>query len=95
MLILDLGQHDLILGRKWFELYDIWIDPRNRRLIWPNERSLFDEAKMNTDLVVDRRALMKPPPNPAHQADANRRDKATEEEDKQIQILKRNPTDTP
>jgi hypothetical protein len=44
MLILDLGNHDLILGRKWLELHDIWMDIRNRCLIWPNERSLADKA---------------------------------------------------
>ena len=35
MLVLDLGSHDLILGRKWFTHFDIWLDVRNQRLLWP------------------------------------------------------------
>ena len=38
MLIANLGQHDLIIGRKWLEENDIWLDVRNRRMIWPDER---------------------------------------------------------
>lgn len=37
MLIANLGQHDMILGRKWCEQHDIWLDVRNRRLVWPRE----------------------------------------------------------
>ena len=33
MLILDLGSHDLILGRKWFSHFDVWLDVRKRRLL--------------------------------------------------------------
>jgi hypothetical protein len=37
MLILDLGSHNLILGRKWISHHDIWLDVRNRRLLWPDQ----------------------------------------------------------
>jgi hypothetical protein len=37
MLILDLGNHDLILGRKWLSYFDVWLDVRNQRLLWPNQ----------------------------------------------------------
>ena len=37
LLILDLGSHDLILGRKWFDYFRILLDVHNRRLHWPVE----------------------------------------------------------
>ena len=33
MLIADLGQHNLIVGRKWLEKHDVWLDSANRCLI--------------------------------------------------------------
>lgn len=39
-LILDLGQHDIIVGRRWLAEKDVWMDVRNRRLVWPNERTM-------------------------------------------------------
>ena len=40
MLILDLGSHDVILGRKWFTQFDIWLDVRNQRLLWPRDNHI-------------------------------------------------------
>ena len=37
MLVLDLGNHDLILGRKWLSYFDIWLDVQNQRLLWPDQ----------------------------------------------------------
>src|SRR5450432_1896332 len=37
LLILDLGSHDLILGRKWFDYFNVLIDCRQRCLQWPSE----------------------------------------------------------
>ena len=34
-LVLDLGNHDLILGLKWFEYYNVKLDLCHRRLEWP------------------------------------------------------------
>ena len=34
-LITDLGHHNAILGRKWLSHLDLWLDVRNRQLIWP------------------------------------------------------------
>jgi hypothetical protein len=92
MLILDLGQQDLILGRKWFEEHDIWMDIKNRRLIWPEERSLEDRTQLNHELVIARKDLKKRTPNPLHQEDVACRDQAMAREDRviqKIQILKR------
>jgi hypothetical protein len=35
-LITDLGNYDIILGRKWLAYLDLWLDVRNRQLIWPS-----------------------------------------------------------
>jgi len=34
-LVLDLGQHDVIIGRKWMAQHGVMCDPRNGRLVWP------------------------------------------------------------
>jgi hypothetical protein len=36
-IILNLGTHDAILGRKWFEYFHVNPDVARRRLIWPKE----------------------------------------------------------
>ena len=36
MLIVGLGEHDMILGRRWFADTGVLIDCKNRRLIWPD-----------------------------------------------------------
>ncbi len=92
MVIVDLGQHDLILGRKWFALHDIWLDVKNQRLIWPDGRSPEDRVKLNHELVVKKKDLMKPSPNSLYQKDADRRNQAMDQEDRMnppISILKR------
>ena len=39
MLIVGLGEHDMILGRKWFAETGVLIDCKNRCLIWPEGAS--------------------------------------------------------
>ena len=39
MLIVGLGDHDMILGRKWFAETGVLVDCKNRRLIWPNTKT--------------------------------------------------------
>jgi len=36
-LIVDIGGHDMIIGRKWFSYFNIHLDIRKRRLLWPPE----------------------------------------------------------
>ncbi|OJD25418.1 hypothetical protein ACJ73_03208 [Blastomyces percursus] len=38
-LILDTGKQDLIVGRKFLEQHDIWLDVWNHRMIWPDDRA--------------------------------------------------------
>jgi hypothetical protein len=33
LLVIDLGHHDVILGRKWLAYLDLWLDVWNRQLI--------------------------------------------------------------
>ncbi|OJD23554.1 hypothetical protein ACJ73_05087, partial [Blastomyces percursus] len=37
-LVLDTGKQDLIVGRKFLEQHDIWLDVRNHQMIWPDDR---------------------------------------------------------
>jgi hypothetical protein len=43
LLIADLGNHEIILGRKWLAEQDIWLDVKNR---WPNERSPEEQMRL-------------------------------------------------
>jgi transposase InsO family protein len=79
MLILDLGNHDIILGRKWFTQFDIWLDVRNRRLIWPEQRP--EHLSFAKELTTTRDILRSQPLNPIYQADIEKRDKAFAKED--------------
>ncbi|EED22558.1 conserved hypothetical protein [Talaromyces stipitatus ATCC 10500] len=42
-LIVNLGKHDVILGRMWFAKHNILVDCAKKRLLWPEEVSLKDE----------------------------------------------------
>jgi transposase InsO family protein len=78
MLITDLGEHDLILGRMWFEKYGVLPDCKKRRLIWPEEQSLRDEVTIQMPTVLPRSILQRPKPDSQHQEDADRRDQLIE-----------------
>jgi len=88
-LVTDLGNHDVILGRKWLACLDIWLDVRNRQLIWPT--TLPPTPSFIKEITVDITTLLRTVTNPIHQADANRRDQAFEDAIRcgKIQILKR------
>lgn len=81
MLIADLGRHDLILGRMWFEKYGALIDCKYRRLIWPKEASLQDEVVTKLQTPIPKQILQRPRNNRQHQLDANRRDRNFERND--------------
>lgn len=71
-LITDLGSHDAILGREWLAHLNLWLDVRNRRLIWPDD--LPPSPSFIKQTTVDIKTLQGPTINLAHQADATRRD---------------------
>jgi hypothetical protein len=88
-LVTDLGHHNAILGRKWLACLDLWLDVRNRQLIWPTY--LPPTPSFVKEITVDLRTLLQTAIDPAHQADANRRDQAFQEEIRlqRIPILRR------
>jgi hypothetical protein len=80
MLILDLGSHDIILGRKWFTQFDIWLDVRNQRLLWPRMR--LSTPTFAKEICTPRENLQVTAILPRHQADVEKRDGAFALEDK-------------
>ena len=101
-LITNLGQHDVIVGRKWFASHDIWLDVKGQKLVWPEQRSPMDAIISRQYLEVPKQVLQCSKPDPIHQADMERRDKKfekqkkhehyqvprTEESDQQLNIAK-------
>jgi hypothetical protein len=81
MLIADLGQHQMILGRTWMEEHDLWIDIRNRRLVWPEERSQHEEITEKLNVPIPLQILQRPKVTAEQQKDASRRDRMFEAED--------------
>ena len=81
-LIIDLGNHDIILGRKWLSYLNLLLDVRNRQLIWPT--NLQPTPSFVREITVTMKSLLETAVDPVHQADANRRDQAF-----QKQILRR------
>jgi transposase InsO family protein len=80
MLILDLGNHDLILGRKYFAHFDIWLDSRNQRLLWPREHR--SDLNFTKEICTPRENLQVTAILPRHQTDVEKRDRAFALEDK-------------
>ena len=80
MLILDLGSHDIILGRKWFTQFDIWLDVRNQKLLWP--RTHLTEPTFAKEICTPRENLQITAILPRHQADVEKRDRAFVRENK-------------
>ena len=73
MLIVGLGEHDMILGCKWFAQTGVLIDCKNRRLIWPDDVPQAKEwGKL---LIATKNTLEATVINPQHQEDENRRDR--------------------
>src|SRR5436190_1450672 len=77
-LITDLGNHDLILGWKWLSFLDLWLDVRNRQLIWPT--SLLPTPTFVKEITTSMQNILGRSPDPRHQEDANQRDKKLQEE---------------
>src|SRR4051794_17730092 len=81
MLIVGLGEHDMILGCKWFEVTGVLIDCKNRCLIWPEsdpkEKSwakILTTTKKNLESIAAKQ----------YQEDADRRDKLMDKEPRTI-----------
>ena len=79
--ILDLGNHDIILGLKWMEYFNVWLDPRRRALVWPNDESRLSPPSFHKEIKIQRQALVPKGVNIVHQQDAEARDRALRQED--------------
>jgi hypothetical protein len=51
-LIIELGKHNIILGRMWLAKYKVLIDCYYYWLLWPEEISLKDELLSKQDLFI-------------------------------------------
>ena len=56
-LVLNLGNHEIILRRKWLAEHDVLLDCKNRRLVWPDHPSLRDEVVTKIPKVIPRKIL--------------------------------------
>ena len=79
--ILDLGNHDIILGLKWMDYFNIWLNPRSRTLVWPNDESRLSLPLFQREIRTQRQALMPKAVDVVHQQDMDARDQALEQED--------------
>ena len=95
--ILDLGNHDLILGLQWMSKYGIWLNPKDRTIIWPEDQE--KHVPFHRDIIISSQELRRLQPqaiNQKHQNDVRRREEAFDLEDKRrldgrrspVQILK-------
>jgi predicted aspartyl protease len=80
LMILDLGSHDLILGRKWLAHFDILVNARRGCLQWPQQYppsySVIKECIVSQDVLAPDMIQQE------HQDDVEARDRAFELEDK-------------
>ena len=75
MVVVDL-HHDIILGREWFARQDVLLDCKRRKLIWPEKREEYIAAH---EIALPKEALKEQEPDPEHQRDAERRNRAMEQ----------------
>lgn len=79
LILADLGQHQMIIGRRWLAEKDVRLDVKNSAFLWPAEPSDLEKA-LPAPRLVPRRVLQRPMPSPLHQQDEERRDRALDEE---------------
>jgi transposase InsO family protein len=90
MLIVGLGDHDIILGRMWFVQTGVLIDCKNRKLIWPEERP---PVTGWSKILTTNKETLEPKMDGHYQADVDRRDKLIAmSESWKPRILRRKPT---
>ena len=82
MLIAELGQHDLIIGRAWLAENRVLPDCARGRLLWPDELPPWREYADSLQRVLPKSILRrKDHVNSYHQQDASRRDQLMEQGD--------------
>ena len=91
-IILDLGQHDIILGLKWLSHFDIWIDVRNQVLIWPEGKGPLQTTSYQKEIVTTRENIRLKKPQFNHQQDVYTRERAFNLEDRRRAAGRRSTT---
>ncbi|OXV11878.1 hypothetical protein Egran_00361 [Elaphomyces granulatus] len=84
IIITDLGQHDMIIGKNWLAEHDVWLNMKDQRLVWPDQRSLLDEIQSQQTMSLPKAILKRPKVNPDHQRNMERRDRLMETEQKTL-----------
>ena len=70
------------------EYFNIWLNPRQRRLIWPGNEDKIAPPPLHREIIAERRAIGSRAVHTVHQRDACVRDAALEhEDDSQIKTL--------
>jgi predicted aspartyl protease len=80
MLVLDLGNHDIIIGRQWFVMFKVLIDPSARKLYWPKEQA--PHRSFARDIIIPRKSLFPSTTKKDHQEDVFKREEVFRLEDK-------------
>ena len=83
-IVLDLGQQDLIIGNKWLKHFRVLLDPVKNKIIWPADTP--PTPYLGRDVILSLQSGKGQKPLPNVQSDANRRDRAIEQD----QIRRRN-----
>jgi hypothetical protein len=79
--IAPLGKHDVIIGRKWLKYFKIELAVTDRKLLWP--QSLPPTYFFDKLIEVTCESMAPQRIDPLGQADAERRDRALDQKDKQ------------
>ncbi|KAK9649268.1 hypothetical protein HCH54_010284 [Aspergillus fumigatus] len=74
-LILDIGRHDIILGRMWLAKHQILVNCAAKQLIWSSPASYQEEIAIQMNRDVPRSCLGRRSINQEHQRDAIGRDR--------------------
>ena len=82
ILITDLGQHDMIIGKNWLAEHDVWLNMKDQQLVWPDQRSLLDGVCSQQNMVLPKMILKRLEVNPDHQKNMERRDRLIVAEEK-------------
>jgi predicted aspartyl protease len=91
--ILDLGNHDIILGLRWMDYFNIWLNPRQKRLVWPKDVGRLAPRPIHREIIAERLAIGSRTVHPAHQQDVYARDRALDREDVRREAGRRSSTE--
>jgi predicted aspartyl protease len=80
-LILDLGNHDLILGLKWMSYFNVWLNPKEHRIMWPDNPTRESLISFHREIKIPRSSLKDARPRREYQRDIAIRDRAMDLED--------------